>query len=331
MRIAKHVAFAIAAACTACGNASESNPADYPRDGVLRLNQLQAKGTHNSYHVAPDGTAVSAWRYTELPLDRQLAEQGVRALELDTNYDDASGTFLVYHLIGFDDQTTCHAFVECLSVIEAWSSAHPQHHTLFIQIEPKSLVPTTNVEDYFAEFEGEITRVFERDRILTPDDVRGDAATLRDAVTGKGWPTLGATRGKVLFFLDNTTDFRAAYTRGGTSLEGRLLFVNGDPTDPLSGVLILNDPGPDVEQAVRDGFIVRTRADSDNVEPLAGDTTRRDAALASGAQIVSTDYPAPVEGIDYFVEIPGGTPSRCNPISALACTSKDIENPSHLK
>ena len=82
---------------------------------------------------------------------------------------------------------------------------------------------------------------------------------------------------------------------------------------------------------------MRTRADADNVEPFAGDTSVRDAAFASGAQFVSTDYPEAVTGVPmtgppYVVEIPGGTPSRCNPVTAPAeCASTDIEDPAFIK
>ena len=45
---------------------------------------------------------------------------------------------------------------------------------------------------------------------------------------------------------------------------------------------------------VRDGYIVRTRADADTFEARTNSTERRDRALGSGAQYVSTDYPEPV-------------------------------------
>lgn len=55
------------------------------------------------------------------------------------------------------------------------------------------------------------------------------------------------------------------------------------------------------------------------------------AALAGAVQILSTDSPAPVPHVDYVVEIPGGTPSRCNPKSAPSeCTSEAIEDPAFL-
>ena len=42
------------------------------------------------------------------------------------------------------------------------------------------------------------------------------------------------------------------------------------------------------------------------LEPFAGDTTHREEALKSGAQFVSTDYPVPVMGVNYVVQLPGG-------------------------
>ena len=59
----------------------------------------------------------------------------------------------------------------------------------------------------------------------------------------------------------------------------------------------------------------------------------RDSAFRSGAQWVSTDYPAPDTqfGKGFVVSIPSGTPARCNPVRLPRdCTSSDIENPTHL-
>jgi len=76
---------------------------------------------------------------------------------------------------------------------------------------------------------------------------------------------------------------------------------------------------------VKAGFVVRTRADADTVEARSNDTTRRDAALQSGAQYVSTDYPHPETRLsDYQARLPdgeitaatrcGGGPSARNPV-----------------
>lgn len=326
------------ASLAACGgeDAASSGPPPgptfkYPKDDELRVNHLQTKGTHNSYHIAPgDGTIVPL-EYTHAPLDVQLAEQGVRQLELDVHWTAFTKSFAVYHE-GFDKKTTCPTLKECLSLVQAFSAKHPAHHPLFIQIELKDTITEAEAEDYFARLEGEVLAVLPRERLLTPDDVRGGGASLREAIVSKGWPTLGATRGKVAFFIDNKSDAQMYYTRGHSDINGRLMFIDGEPSDPWAGVLLANDPisgASRIEECLSLGLMVRTRADSDNVQPLANDTSMRDAALASGAHFVSTDYPAKVDGVAYFVEVPEGTPSRCNPKTAPSgCASSDIEDPS---
>ena len=67
---------------------------------------------------------------------------------------------------------------------------------------------------------------------------------------------------------------------------------------------------------VKQGYLVRSRADIDSYEARGNDTERRDETLASGAQIISTDFfTAPnIFGNGYMVmPFPGG--ARCNPIN----------------
>lgn len=306
---------------------------DYPLDDVLRLNQIQAKGTHNSYHIKPDNE-IPDWNYTHAPLDVQLNDQGVRKVELDTHYNDETGVFEVYHVPLLDEQTTCRLFTDCLRVMKTWSDAHPAHHTIFIQIEPKEGFDAMTAPAYFQHFEEQVLSVWPRKRIVTPDDVKGSAASIREAVTTTGWPTLGAGRAKILLFMNEAGPFRDYYTRGGKDLDGRLMFVQSDvgTPAPYDALYILNDPkSADIATVVSAGFIVRTRADSMPQEAIAGNTEGLEAALAGPAQIISTDYPAPVPGVDYVVEIPGGQPSRCNPMTAPPeCTSEAVEDPAFL-
>jgi hypothetical protein len=308
---------------------------DYPLDDVLRLNHVQMKGTHNSYHTAPEG-AIEDWRYTHAPLDIQLSSQGVRKVELDIHYNEAQGIFEVYHIAFLDEGTTCRRLTDCLKIMKTWSDKRAAHHTLFVQIEPKDGFIAETAEDYFKRFEDEVLSVWPRERIVTPDVVKGGAASLREAITTTGWPTLGEGRAKILFFMDNSAEFRDHYTHGGKDLDGRIMFAASDfgTERPYDAVYVLNNPLTEADAiagALAGGFIVRTRADGDNQEPLAGDTSKRDAALASGAQIVSTDYPAPVMGIDYVVEMPGGAPSRCSSATAPAeCSPEAIEDPKFM-
>jgi hypothetical protein len=169
--------------------------------------------------------------------------------------------------------------------------------------------------------------------LFTPDDLRGSARTLPAAIRTKGWPTLAAARGKVMFLMDNEGSVRSLYLRGHENLSGRVLFTSSKPGEPSAAFVKANDPkglnGQRIQQLVRDGFVVRTRADADTKEARTGDTSTRDAALASGAQWVSTDYPTisdNIFGTPYFAAIPGGTVARCNPVNAPAgCVSGLLE------
>jgi hypothetical protein len=329
-----------AAGATACSGESASDRApgpalSYPLDDVLRINHLQVKGTHNSYHLKPQEDAIIPWNYSHLPLDEQFSTQGVRAVELDVSYSAALGYLEVFHLGGgLDEQTTCRVFVDCLAALERWSTAHPAHHPIFIQIEVKDAFEGAELDALLATIESEILSVWSLDRVVTPDLVKGQAASLGDALATTGWPTLGAVRGRALFFFDNGGALAAQYTGGNQSLDGKLLFVPSSPGDPYAAVAKLNDPVGDAAQigeALAAKMIVRTRADADSIEPSSGDTSRREAALTGGAQIVSTDYPAPGSTYEYYLEIPGGSPTRCNPVTAPpSCTSVAIENPAFL-
>jgi Phosphoinositide phospholipase C, Ca2+-dependent len=377
----------LAAGCSGSGGSTgdattTSAPADaaYPLDDELRLNQIQALGTHNSYHVeaAPDLLSVlrafepalaDSIQYGHPPLDEQF-DAGIRQIELDVFTDPDGGLyanraglatvgrptasglpeldepgFKVLHVQDIDFDTTCLTFVACLTTVREWSAAHPGHVPIMIQVEAKAdaipdpanlgfVVPHAIGAPELDALDAEIRSVFTADEIVTPDDVRGQHATLEEAVLAGDWPTLGESRGKVLFTLDNEDVVRDAYVAGHPSLEGRILFTSSPPGTPEAAFVKRNDPlaDTDIADLVRRGYVVRTRSDADTVQARTGDTTMRDAALRSGAQWVSTDYPEPDPRFtDYSVAIPGGTPARCNPVAAPPdCTPADVENPSHL-
>ena len=89
----------------------------------------------------------------------------------------------------------------------------------------------------------------------------------------------------------------------------------------------------EIKRLVALGYFIRTRADANTKEAVANDTSRRDAAFSSGSQYIATDFPEPsvTAAPDYFVQIPGGTPARCNPVNAPDwCLPIDIENPALL-
>src|SRR5690606_1256748 len=147
-----------------------------------------------------------------------------------------------------------------------------------------------------------------------------------------GWPTVDESRGKVMFMMDNGGGYRTDYLEGHPTLEDRVLFTNANPGDDDAAFIKRNDPfDASIPGLVEAGYVVRTRSDGDTVEARANNTGPRDAALASGAQWVSTDYPVPGMAVGftspYVAQIPGGTVARCNPVNGPSgCTNLAIED-----
>jgi hypothetical protein len=327
---------ALALALTACSAKTEdSGPTfSYPLDDLLRFNDVQALGTHNSYHERTPGMDVPEWDYDHPALDVQLRDEGVRQFELDVWWNADNHGFDVYHVPLADQTSNCETLDECLQTMRAWSDANPAHHPLLTLLEVKTEFDADRAAAQLADLDAAVDAVWPAERRVSPADVRGDAATIADAVADHGWPTLGQLRGKAAFVLHTDADYRQVYTQNDT-VTGEVLFADahGDLTIPTAAFSSINDPldSTSISAALAAGQLVRTRADSDTLEARENDTTNRDAALASGANFVSTDFPVPYEQTGYVVTIPGGTPSRCNPIVAPAdCTPEAIEDPAFL-
>ncbi len=302
--------------------------AAYPLDDTLRVNHLQARGTHNSYHVRPNKPQVPPdWDYTMAPLDVQFGEQGVRHVELDLHWL-AEGGFGVYHVAPLDQGSTCGTLDACLGLVRAWSDANPAHHLISIMLEPKDDFETRKLDEHYDELEAVIVATLGREKLLTPDDVRGGHATLREALEADGWPTLGATRGRVMIVLNDEGHAREVYLAGDPTLAGRLLFARGGQGEPFGAFLEYGNPVGDEAQivaAVEAGYLVRTSAVG-AADPGDEAAEAVAAALRSGAHWIASDFPAPAAGHDVWLDLPGGTPSLCNPQSAPAgCTASDIE------
>ena len=149
--------------------------------------------------------------------------------------------------------------------------------------------------------------------------MRGSYETLNQAVLAGNWPTLKSARGKVVFLMDQRP-VGPVYLEGHPSLRVRVLFTNAVPGEPDAAFTECNDgPADTITALVRQGYLVRTRTDDSTREARINDTRRRDAMMASGAQILSTDYPAsePARWEGHFsVSLSGNVAARCNPVNA---------------
>lgn len=213
----------------------------------------------------------------------------------------AKAGFKVIHVLDIDYRSSCLALADCLHQVAAWSQAHPRHLPIVISLTtndtrtpmPGATKPLACDEAAMNALEGEIRAAFMPDQIITPDQVQGSHASLREAVMAHAWPKLGAARGKVIFVLDDSAAKARAYQGARKSLEGRAMFIAADESAPLAAFLSMPDPvkdGARIQAAVRSGFMVITRADEETREARENSMARRDAAFASGAQIVQTDF-----------------------------------------
>lgn len=260
--------------------------------------------------------AADALDYFHAPLAEQL-DLGMRQLELDIFYDPEGGLysdpylpaaipsigrrynvpdmdkpgFKTMHVQDIDQRSHCPLFTQCLEQIKAWSNTHPDHTPLLILVNAKqdkipldeAVVPLAFTPEAFDALDAEIRSVFTEDVLLTPDDVRAGAPTLREGVLQNGWPKYENTRGKILFALDERPEVISVYERGQSSLQGHAMFVNSvSELADHAAYYTINDPLKDADQirkAVASGFLVRTRADADTVEARTNDTVRREAAF----------------------------------------------------
>lgn len=305
--------------------------------------------------------AAEVFGYQQPPLARQL-DLGVRQIEIDTFADPEGGRFAdpageavdpggvdraaatrpgfkVMHIPGLDYRVHCATFVDCLIQVRAWSDAHRGHLPITITVDskdyrfnyPGSTVPLPLTPELLDALDGEIRSVFGPERLIAPDDVRGAYATLRQAVLADAWPTVAASRGKVMFVFDVRAKTADLYRQGHPSLRGRAMFSLYDVDQPEAATVIVQDPRPEagrIRDLVRLGFIVRTRSDADTKEARLQDRSMLAAAIASGAQMISTDYypgaPDP-ERLEFVVSLPGGRMQACNPVRRPAGCVLELE------
>nr|WP_206322856.1 phosphatidylinositol-specific phospholipase C1-like protein [Streptomyces sp. HNM0575] len=337
----------------------------------LRVTQIQAMATHNSYHreapfaeqqlMARHDPGFRTLLYSHASLPVQFERQQARGIELDVLPDPDGGLyadplirkdaglppltdprlrepgFKVLHWADFDYRSSCVTLKGCLSQVKRWSERHPAHVPVPVLLELKQTDPEMEARGgaksppwdtkMLDALDAEIRSVFPDEATLTADDIRRPGETLEESVLAHGWPRLSAARGKVMFLMDNDDQrLQDAYRAGGReSLQGRVLFTDSEPGRPDAAYMKVNDPtGPNravIQELVKKGYFVRTRSDEPLDQAAGGDTGMLRDALASGAQMISTDFPVPGlaarYGSDYVAELPHGSgPVRCNPVTA---------------
>lgn len=297
-----------------------------------------------------DSTRLRGLEYSHIPIQDQL-EMGLGNLEIDVYRDEKGGKYAhpkgldlapnqkpydpegemlkpgykVFHVPDFDFRSDSYTFESLLKKLRNWSEEHPDHYPVFITLETKGgdpnrlgMAPTEALTvQAFDELDQCIKEHLGAEHLITPDDVRASYSTLEEAVLAGNWPTIKTAKEKYLFVLDDKGSKRATYMEGHPSLKGRILFVNADPGTPEAAVLIRNDAKlPAIKSLVQQGYIIRTRADSDTKEARLNDKSNFEAACNSGAQIITTDYylKSTFFDSDYRISFEGEKYIRVNPV-----------------
>ncbi len=344
-------------------------------DANLRINEIQAVGTAESYKLRPSAAMQSLIRmgssddakaldFAQAPLPEQL-KMGARSLEFDIAYDPKGGLykipagasmagelvsddyiagmstpgFKVIHILDIDFNSSCVTLVACLQTVAAWSRANKDHLPVAITLKsnddrtpmPGATRPAKFDAAVFDALDAEIRSVFHPDELITPDMVQGSHATLREAVLAHDWPKLGAARGKLLFVLDDTPQKTALYRGKRQSLEGRAMFITTDDKSPAAAFITVENPAKQaaaITANVKAGFMVHTYADAETKEARSGNTQRRDRAIASGAQIISTDFLVADPRIGkYIARLPDNRIAQCDvQASPQRCQGRDVES-----
>jgi hypothetical protein len=283
--------------------------------GVRQIELDVYADTKGGLYAHPSGPGMAA--AAGLPADRPFDPNGIMT----------KPGFKVMHVQDVDYRSTCQPFTACLQEVRDWSLAHPNHVPIFILVETKQGSPKsmklTEPEPFtsatFDALDAEIRSVFPSNEIITPDDVRGHYETLNQAVLAGNWPTLASARGKVVFLMDQRP-VGPVYLEGHPSLRGRVIFTNAEPGQPDAAFLERNDgPAAEISELVKKGYLIRARTDADTKQARTNDTSLRDAMIASGAQVLSTDYPVNEPARwpgNFVVTLPGKVVARCDPMNA---------------
>ncbi|MFO1247630.1 MAG: Ca2+-dependent phosphoinositide-specific phospholipase C [Alphaproteobacteria bacterium] len=139
-------------------------------DANVRLNEIQAVGTSESYKLQPSREIISllkmgseedaeALEYEQPPIAAQL-ESGARSLVFDVAYDPKGGLykfpagasmagelvsddyvaamatpgFKVIHVLDIDFKSSCATLGDCLKAVADWSHANPRHLPIIISL-----------------------------------------------------------------------------------------------------------------------------------------------------------------------------------------------------
>lgn len=300
----------VTVACDESTGSTPPPPTDLLDDDT-RFDELVMRCTHNSYHKRPRVLAHPSHDYEHLPLDQQL-DAGVRAFELDIH---PGTSFPVLHIPLFDKETTCANLGACIDVIADWSERNPTHHMLVVWIETKDDLSSSSITNYPA-LDTVIRDHTGAQRLYTMHDFMRGASTPREALETHGWPTVGETRGKVMFVLLDVNDRHYDAYRAHASDAQRAMFSRARAADyfePWALVAKVDSPqnATAIREALDAGLLVASNIGSADRSKEENDAQLL-AGLNNGSHMLCDDFPVEQGPGEYWLDIPEFFPTGCN-------------------
>ncbi len=171
------------------------------------------------------GAKMDGLEYSHVPLQQQL-DMGLRALEIDVVNDPQGGLYAhpaglkiekenhlsappydpdglmskpglkVIHVPDIDFRSNAYTLQQELAILKTWSDAHPNHLPIPITMnakddglkQPGFVKPLKFDKAAYDAWDAELLSGLGRERLITPDDVRGSYPTLEAAVLAHAWP-----------------------------------------------------------------------------------------------------------------------------------------------
>ncbi|HZK38810.1 MAG TPA: Ca2+-dependent phosphoinositide-specific phospholipase C [Clostridia bacterium] len=277
-------------------------------DTTVKYNEIRTLTTHNSYKKALSESFYSVssqvfgpekFKSSMYEHDTPVAQlnNGVRGLELDIRWQ--LNGFKIFHVPLVDNLSNSPDWKMTLEELHLWSDANPNHVPVTVLIEIKQDKPYLNLlsremdEKKFLQLDRTIKDVMGVNNVITAADLLGEGyGALGEMVENNGWPTLCSMKGKFIFLLHPNSIYTEMYINLDTSMKTQVLIpvISKDNVeyyhDYAAFVLGNNPYDSSVSELVGRHYVVRTRMDSD----LYYDADRRAAAMASGAQLLTTDF-----------------------------------------
>ena len=301
----------------------------------IKFNELSFLGTHNSYQTSAieetkklyDSLSTltfgiyspDAIEFESETLTDQL-NCGLRSFEMDIETFERDGeiSFTCMHSPYFEMSTSCYDFSLALKEISMWSDNNPNHLPLTIIIEPKkTFLPLENMKFFNIDYAlalDETLKVNLGEKLFTPADMLRDYESFGEMRAADDWCKVKDMLGKVVVLL-HEGEVTEEYIAVDSSVKTQAMFpmLREKDIDRDCASFILSNKPEELLEISEDvisekKIMVRTRADK------FGQITdeRRENAFASGANIISTDYPVRTDSEygDYIVTFSGNTTVR---------------------